>query len=91
MPELHSGDAASEFSAPVPYPAACRPQAWSAAAAIAVLSTSLGLQPGGDGGVGLTPLAGAGAIEAEGLRIAGRSFAVSTDADGRVIRNTLGG
>lgn len=32
MPELHAGEA----SMLVPYPAACRPQAWSAAAAIAV-------------------------------------------------------
>jgi glycogen debranching enzyme len=38
MPELHSGDAAAQLSRPVPYPAACRPQAWSAAAAIAVAS-----------------------------------------------------
>ena len=38
MPELHSGDPAASFPAPVPYPAACRPQAWSAAAAIAVWS-----------------------------------------------------
>jgi glycogen debranching enzyme len=29
----------------VPYPAACRPQAWSAAAAISVLGTVLGLAP----------------------------------------------
>jgi hypothetical protein len=36
MPELHSGDPAEAFPAPVPYPAACRPQAWSAAAAITV-------------------------------------------------------
>ncbi|MCU1598706.1 MAG: amylo-alpha,6-glucosidase [Glaciihabitans sp.] len=36
MPELHSGDAATAFSRAVPYPAACRPQAWSAAAAVAV-------------------------------------------------------
>jgi hypothetical protein len=36
MPELHSGDSADAFPAPVPYPAACRPQAWSAAAAVAV-------------------------------------------------------
>jgi glycogen debranching enzyme len=90
MPELHSGDAASEISAPVPYPAACHPQAWSAAAAIAVLSTSLGIRPEGDGAVSLAPLAGAGAIEADGLRIAGRSFGVSADADGQVTRNTLG-
>jgi hypothetical protein len=38
MPELHSGDPADAFPAPVPYPAACRPQAWSAAAAVAVWS-----------------------------------------------------
>ncbi|HEY4268672.1 MAG TPA: glycogen debranching N-terminal domain-containing protein [Galbitalea sp.] len=36
MPELHSGDPATEFSRAIPYPAACRPQAWSAAAAVAV-------------------------------------------------------
>jgi glycogen debranching enzyme len=47
MPELHSGDAASAVSRPVPYPAACRPQAWSAAAAIAVLAASTGLEPPG--------------------------------------------
>ncbi len=34
MPELHAGDSAAETSVPTPYPAACRPQAWSAAAAI---------------------------------------------------------
>ena len=37
MPELHSGDPASTSARPVPYPASCRPQAWSAAAAIVVL------------------------------------------------------
>lgn len=31
MPELHSGDSSVDIAAPVPYPAACRPQAWSAA------------------------------------------------------------
>jgi glycogen debranching enzyme len=36
MPELHSGDAASVTTRALPYPAACRPQAWSAAAAVAV-------------------------------------------------------
>lgn len=34
VPELHSGDDRSAAPAPAPYPAACRPQAWSAAAAI---------------------------------------------------------
>jgi glycogen debranching enzyme len=34
VPELHAGDDAREVDAPSPYPAACRPQAWSAAAAV---------------------------------------------------------
>jgi len=34
MPELHSGDSAADSPRPTPYPAACRPQAWSAASAI---------------------------------------------------------
>ncbi|WP_109210282.1 MULTISPECIES: glycogen debranching N-terminal domain-containing protein [Microbacterium] len=34
VPELHAGDAASVTSRPTAYPAACRPQAWSAAAAV---------------------------------------------------------
>ncbi|CAN5464413.1 glycogen debranching N-terminal domain-containing protein [soil metagenome] len=38
MPELHSGDALAGGPVPAPYPAACRPQAWSAAAAITVLT-----------------------------------------------------
>ncbi|MBO9626500.1 MAG: amylo-alpha-1,6-glucosidase [Microbacterium sp.] len=33
VPELHAGDAGVQGGRPVPYPAACRPQAWSAAAA----------------------------------------------------------
>ncbi|MGG7308817.1 amylo-alpha-1,6-glucosidase [Curtobacterium sp. AB451] len=36
MPELHAGDAAIDVARPAPYPAACRPQAWSAAAAFPV-------------------------------------------------------
>lgn len=34
VPELYAGDSADEVRAPAPYPAACRPQAWTAAAAV---------------------------------------------------------
>ncbi|MFJ4225684.1 glycogen debranching N-terminal domain-containing protein [Microbacterium sp. NPDC089695] len=34
VPELHSGEPRVIGGSPVPYPAACRPQAWSAAAAV---------------------------------------------------------
>lgn len=36
LPELHAGDPSTESSRPVPYPSACRPQAWAAAAAVTV-------------------------------------------------------
>jgi len=41
MPELHAGDARVLGVRPVPYPASCRPQAWSAAAAV-VCAAALG-------------------------------------------------
>lgn len=40
MPELHSGDDSGMTSVPTPYPAACRPQAWSAAAAITAMDVT---------------------------------------------------
>jgi len=36
IPELHSGDTRIGTETPMPYPAACRPQAWSSAAAVAI-------------------------------------------------------
>ncbi|MFB9376785.1 glycogen debranching N-terminal domain-containing protein [Kineococcus gynurae] len=45
MPELHSGDAAEEVGRPVPYPAACHPQAWSAAAVVPVWTALAGAWP----------------------------------------------
>ena len=42
---LHSGDPARVTGTPVPYPAACRPQAWSAAAAITCASILAGRDP----------------------------------------------
>jgi glycogen debranching enzyme len=93
MPELHSGDAAEDVGTPVPYPAACRPQAWSAAAAVSVLATMLGLEPDAPSGIlsthPFTP-APAGALSVNGLRFGGRQFALSTDAAGAVLRNTSG-
>ncbi|SEB47209.1 Glycogen debranching enzyme (alpha-1,6-glucosidase) [Paramicrobacterium humi] len=77
MPELHSGDAISEATRPVPYPAACRPQAWSAAASIQALATALGLRPDGDRLVS-KPLhsAPAGTITLSGIRLGDRRLDV---------------
>ena len=85
MPELHAGDAAADTAAPIPYPAACRPQAWSAAAAVAVLAARLGLDAdAGAGRFDVRPSPGAGTIRVTGLRFAGASHTVSVGADGSV-------
>jgi len=71
LPELYGGDARTELSRPVPYPAACHPQAWSSAAAILIVQAWLGLEPDVPNGVvRLDPLPGAPAVD--GLRIAGQ-------------------
>ncbi len=88
MPELHSGDSTADTATPIPYPAACRPQAWSAAAAIAVLGTLLGLEADAQAGeLRVSPLTSSGTIDARGLRFGGASIAVSVDADGNVTRS----
>lgn len=48
LPELFGGFARHDIPFPVPYPAACSPQAWAAAAPMALLSTLLRLEPDGD-------------------------------------------
>lgn len=76
MPELHSGDPASVFAAPVPYPAACRPQAWSAAASVVVLSTALGLAPAGAALTVAPNLGVAGKVSVRGIRYRGEIIPV---------------
>jgi glycogen debranching enzyme len=45
LPELFAGYARSSFETPVPYPVACRPQAWAAGAVPQLLTCGLGLVP----------------------------------------------
>ena len=68
MPELHSGDSATDVASPVPYPAACRPQAWSAASAVAVLQAVLGVEPKADGTLSTRPLCSSHAATVMALR-----------------------
>ena len=77
MPELHSGDPLTEVTRPVPYPAACRPQAWSAAASVAVLTAALGLTPDAAAGtIATSPLRGLGSVAVRGLRVGARTVDV---------------
>nr|WP_253202134.1 glycogen debranching N-terminal domain-containing protein [Subtercola sp. PAMC28395] len=89
MPELHSGDALVDVGSPVAYPAACRPQAWSAAAAVSVLASALGLEPDAQGGsLAVRPIIPvvAGTLHVEGLRFAGSPLGdLDVDADGVVV------
>ncbi|MFD4504787.1 glycogen debranching N-terminal domain-containing protein [Streptomyces sp. NPDC058457] len=87
MPELYGGDRRTR-GAPVPlaYPAACRPQGWSAASGVALLGALLGLRPNAtDRVLHVTPMAqersGAASLirGVEGIRLAGRSITVRTD------------
>ncbi|MES2093184.1 MAG: glycogen debranching N-terminal domain-containing protein [Actinomycetota bacterium] len=85
MPELHSGDASGEFSAPVPYPAACRPQAWSAAASVSVLASTLGLRPdAASATLGVSPIIAVGALAVRGLRFGGADVSITVNAEGEV-------
>jgi glycogen debranching enzyme len=45
LPELFAGFGRAEFETPVPYPVACHPQAWAAAAIPYLLVSGLGLEP----------------------------------------------
>jgi glycogen debranching enzyme len=47
LPELFAGFSRTEFETPVPYPVACRPQAWAAGAIPYLLTAGLGLHPAG--------------------------------------------
>lgn len=87
LPELYSGDARRAVGVPIPYPAACRPQAWSAASAVAVLSAALGLVadvPGGTMDVRPVAPSMVGALDVRGLRLAGAPLDVRITADGGV-------
>ncbi|HZC41766.1 MAG TPA: amylo-alpha-1,6-glucosidase, partial [Streptosporangiaceae bacterium] len=57
LPELYAGEDRTRLPWPVPYPAACRPQAWAAAAAGALVQALLGLAVDVPAGTALvTPL-----------------------------------
>jgi glycogen debranching enzyme len=84
-PELYGGAGAGVQDRPVPYPASCHPQAWSAASAAVLISVALGFEPDAPAGrLTLRPArpAAYGQMTVSGLRFAGRSFGVSCAPDG---------
>jgi len=57
LPELFGGEQRTQVGMPLPYPAACSPQAWAAGAGLLILRAAIGLHPDVPGGrVVLRPL-----------------------------------
>lgn len=86
LPELYGGDPRADVPRPVPYPAACRPQAWSAAAAMAILQALLGLEADVPSGrLKVRPIRPSlvGRLQVEGLVADGHEFSVQISEDGR--------
>jgi len=84
LPELFGGFAREQVPVPVPYPAACSPQAWAAAAPVELVRTLLGLDVGSD------DLHADAAVPArfrplrvDNLEVRGRRYSVEVDRGGR--------
>lgn len=86
LPELYGGDPRADVPRPVPYPAAGRPQAWSAASAMAIVHALLGLEADVPGGrLRLRPVRPSlvGRLRVEGLVVGGHPFEVNLSESGR--------
>lgn len=84
LPELFGGFTRAEAPVPVPYPAACRPQAWAAAGALLLLRACLGLHAEVPGGrVRVEPLwpPPFRSLRLDGLPVAGDRLQVLVDRD----------
>lgn len=82
-PELYSGLPLGDR--PSPYPASCRPQAWSAASAAVLVTVGLGLSvhvPGERLSLRPGPRPAFGPLEVTGLRYAGHPVSIGLDTAG---------
>jgi glycogen debranching enzyme len=87
LPELYGGDQSSDVAFPVDYPAACRPQAWAAAAPLACLAAVTGLAvdvPAGHDHVPGSVSTRLGPFTLSGVRAGQRTLTVRVAADGTV-------
>jgi glycogen debranching enzyme len=82
LPELFAGDRLEDVAVPAPYPAACRPQAWTAAAAVSLLALAAGVEPDGPNGVVRVRPTVPGPFEVSGLRVAGEELSITVGRDG---------
>ncbi|HKN99268.1 MAG TPA: glycogen debranching N-terminal domain-containing protein [Pseudonocardiaceae bacterium] len=88
LPELFGGDAVTDLPQPTPYPAACHPQAWAAAAAVGILRVLTGVRPDmPNRTVTVAPPAGSpvGALSVRGLRLGRGRLDLAVDAAGHPV------
>ncbi|MCA1983794.1 amylo-alpha-1,6-glucosidase [Nocardioides nematodiphilus] len=88
LPELFSGFDRADFASPVPYPTACSPQAWAAAAPLSFLRTLLRFDPDSPRG----QIACAPSVPEQylplgvhGIRVDGHRLTIDVTADGWVM------
>lgn len=84
LPELFGGHRREPGDFPVPYPTACRPQAWAAGVPLAIVTLCLGLQPDVPAGtVSLHPVLPRGLhrIEAYGILFPSGQLSITYDGD----------
>lgn len=87
LPELYGGDASADVPFPTAYPAACRPQAWAAAAPLAALVAATGIEVDAPNGKVSHPervSTTLGPFTLRGLRVGSTSMGVHVDAEGAV-------
>jgi glycogen debranching enzyme len=84
LPELFCGLDREDYPEPVPYPSACSPQAWAAAAPIHLLRVLMRFQPDVPrGSAKLAPAfpPGFGRVMITNLRLAGHTLSLQVDGD----------
>ena len=86
LPELYGGMDTTADGSPLPYPAACSPQAWSAGAPLLLLRSALGLEPDVPAGtVRIRPTLAVGeTLRVQGVRLGSEYGEISVGADGVV-------
>ncbi len=83
-PELFAGDARRDHPVPLPYPAACQPQAWASASAVTLLTSLTAFTATADGSLSVAPARPWpwGETRIAGFRHGARSLTMEVTRDG---------
>lgn len=89
LPELFCGLDTSEEERPLPYPAACSPQAWSAGAPLLLLRAALGLNPDVPAGrIQVRPRLDGGDFTVSGLVVGGQPISITVQSGAVLVSGT---